>query len=160
MLDAWPTVLMVAVLALAAGLAPAPARAADTVKPGKWEFTSQLQAPAMPQPPSGASLPSGVQPRPGGGVSASHTSCVEPDKAVPTDPRPECKIERMTRNGGSVSWATICTSPRGEVRSEGVAHYAGNTMEATLTTHIPQPGGPEMQTRQRITGRYLGPCTK
>ena len=157
-------VLTVAALALAVvtgsgGVALFGVHAADAVKPGKWEFTSQMQMPAMPPLPPGVSLPAGVQPRPGG-VSATHTGCVDPDRAVPTDPRHECTIDRMTRTGGTVSWATTCATAQGTVRSEGVAHYSGDTMEATLTTHIPQAGGRAIETSQRITGHYLGPCRK
>jgi hypothetical protein len=135
-----------------------PARAADGIKPGRWEFSSQMQMPAMPQLPPGTHLPSGVQLQQGGGMSATHTSCIEPDRAVPTDPRPECRIERMQRNGGTVNWTTTCTTAQGAVHSEGVAQYTGDAMQATLTTHIPQPGGQTMNTAQRITGRYLGAC--
>ena len=134
------------------------AGAAETIKPGRWEFTSQMQMPGGAQLPPGTSLPPGVQGRPGGGMSATHTSCINPDKAVPTDPRPECRVERMQRNGAMISWSTSCTTAQGNVRSDGVAHYRGNSMEATLTTKIPGQGGAVMNTTQRITGRYLGPC--
>ena len=134
------------------------AQAADGIKPGRWEFTSQTQMPAMPQLPPGTQLPPGVQLRPGGGMNVTHTSCVEPDKAVPTDPRGDCKVERMQRNGATINWSTTCTTAQGPVRSEGVARYAGDTMEATMTTRVPGAGGAAMDTTQRITGRYLGPC--
>jgi hypothetical protein len=157
-----PAASLALLLLLSAGGAAvsvaAPANAADSVKPGRWEFTSQMQAPAMPQLPPGTQLPPGIQLQPGGGMKVSHTSCVDPERAVPTDPRPECKIDRMERNGGTVSWATTCNTAQGTVRSEGIAHYAGDNMQATLTTHIPQQGGRSMDTSQRISGRYLGPC--
>ena len=141
--------LTLALLAVSPG-GGAGAAAVDAVKPGRWEFTSQLQLPGAP--PTTAAAPAGA--------SASHTMCVDPDKAVPADPRPECKTERMSREGGTVNWATACTSPRGAVRSDGVAHYRGDAMEASLTTHIPQPDGHTIDTHQRIIGRYLGPCRK
>ena len=136
------------------------AGAAETIKPGRWEFTSQMQMPGGAQMPSGTSLPPGVQGRPGGGMSATHSSCINPDQAVPTDPRPECRVERMQRNGATITWSASCTTGQGTVRSDGVAHYAGNAMEAALTTHVPGQGGAVMDTKQRITGRYLGPCTR
>jgi hypothetical protein len=136
------------------------ASAAETIKPGRWEFTSQMQMPGGAQMPSGTSLPPGVQGRPGGGMSATHSSCINPDQAVPTDPRPECRVERMQRNGATITWSASCTTGQGTVRSDGVAHYAGNAMEAALTTHVPGQGGAVMDTKQRITGRYLGPCTR
>jgi Protein of unknown function (DUF3617) len=136
------------------------ASAAETIKPGRWEFTSQMQMPGGAQMPSGTSLPPGVQARPGGGMSATHTSCINPDRAVPTDPRPECRVERMQRNGATIVWSSSCTTGQGVLRSDGVAHYAGNSMEATLTTHVPGHGGAVMDTKQHITGRYLGACTR
>jgi hypothetical protein len=66
----------------------------------------------------------------------------------------------MQRNGGTVSWATTCTTGQGTVRSQGVARYAGDTMDATLITQVPRPNGGTMETSQRISGRYLGPCAK
>lgn len=143
------------VVAIAAATA---AYAADAIKPGKWEFTSQMQMGAMPALPPGLTLPPGVTIPPGGGMSATHASCIDPDKAVPTDPRPECKIDRMQRDGATVSWATTCTTGQGSVRSQGVARYSGNTMDATLITQVPQANGATMETKQRIAGRYLGPC--
>ena len=136
------------------------AGAAETIKPGRWEFTSQMQMPGGAQLPPGTSMPPGVQGRPGGGMSATHTSCIAADKAVPTDPRPECRVERMQRQGATITWSSSCTTGQGTVRSDGVANYRGNSMEATLTTHVPGQGGAVMDTRQRITGRYLGPCTR
>jgi hypothetical protein len=150
-------------IALQAGPGNAPlgikfAYAADVIKSGRWEFTARMQMPAMPP---GMSMPSGMaSPAAGGGVNATHTGCIEPDKAVPTDPRPECKIDRMVRKGGTVTWATTCTTAQGSVRSQGVAHYAGQRMDATLITQVPQANGGTMETKQRITGRYLGSCAK
>ena len=133
------------------------AYAADAIKPGRWEFTARMQMPPMPP---GVSLPPGVSAPAGGGVNATHTGCIEPDKAVPTDPRPECKIDRVERKGGRVSWATTCTTAQGSVRSQGVARYAGERMEANLITQVPQADGRTMETRQHIAGRYLGSCAK
>jgi len=151
---------MILSLTVLAAAAAGPAYAQDAVKRGRWEFTSQLQTPAMPQMPPGVSLPPGVQAPPGGGMSATHTSCIDPEKAVPTDPRSECRVDGMQRNGGTITWSTTCTTPQGTVRSEGVAHYRGDTMEGTMTTRVPTANGQTMDNTQRITGRYLGPCPK
>lgn len=162
-----PTMLALALSALALDLAldlPLPAAtgasralAAEAVtqaiKPGRWEFTSQLQMPA------GVALPAGVQLPAGGGAHATHTGCIEADKAVPTDPRPECHIDRITRDGAVITWVANCTESHGVVHSAGVARYSGDRMEGTLTTRLPQPGGKFIDTTQTITGRYLGACT-
>lgn len=140
-----PTICGLALLALMIGSA-IPARAADAIKGGNWEFTSQLQGLA------GAAAPSG------GVVGSTQMLCINAERAVPTDPRQGCTIDRTQRNGGTVSWTGTCTTPQGKVRSEGVAQYSGDTMQATLTTHIPQPNGNTLDTSQRITGRYRGAC--
>jgi hypothetical protein len=51
-----------------------------------------------------------------------------------------------------------CSVPQGAFRSDAVAQYrGGGTMDGTMTTYVPMIGG---QMTQRLTGRYLGPCTK
>ena len=139
---------------------PAQARAlADTVRPGQWEFTSQMQMPGMPQMPPGSSLPPNVQAQ-AGGMKSTYRACIDSEKAVPSDPRGQCTIENVRRDGATVTWTGACATGQGTVRSEGVARYSGNTMEATLTTHVPGQGGQSMKTTQHITGHYLGPCAK
>lgn len=148
--------LILAVPIAIAAMARAPA--ADAVKSGQWEFDTQLQAPAVPEPPAGASLPAGTRPAAGGGMKVTHVQCVEPDKAIPTDPRRECKIERMESRGGVLTWSTICTGAQGTVESAGTARYHGDTMEANLNVRAPNGRGGFIETTQHVTGRYLGPC--
>src|SRR5438874_174756 len=63
---------------------PAQARLlGETVKPGQWEFNSQLQMPAMPQMPAGAQLPSGTTTQPGAGMKSTYRTCVDSEKAAP-----------------------------------------------------------------------------
>jgi hypothetical protein len=129
-------------LALAAGIGSAAAQAADPVKPGRWEFHSQLQMPGMAA----------------AGQGVSHTQCVEPEKAVPTDPRRNCTVERVNRQENVITWSTSCTAPQGNVQSTGTARYSGNTMEANMNVRVPNGHGGYIETKQHITGRYLGPC--
>ena len=132
---------------------------ADTVKPGQWEFTSQLQMPGMPHLPPGVPSRPNVQ-MPQGGMASTYRACVDSDRAVPSDPRGGCKVEHVQRNGGTVSWTGTCTTAQGTVRSEGVAHYSGDTMQADLTTQVPGANGQTLKTTQRITGRYVGACAR
>lgn len=132
---------------------------ADTVKPGQWEFTSQMQMPGMPKLPPGVQLPPNVQMQQGG-MQSTYKTCVDSERAVPSDPRGQCKIEHVQRNGATVTWTGICATKQGTVRSEGVAHYAGDTMEANLTTEVPGANGQAMKTSQHITGHYLGACAR
>jgi uncharacterized protein DUF3617 len=140
--------LTTTVISLAALLAFPAAHAADAIKGGKWEFTTQMRMPAAPQ-------------RPGGETSMKETTCIDPANPVPTEKHGnvQCKLDKMQRKGGTVTWSMTCTPPQGPpVRSDGVARYAGDKMEATLTAHITGPNGRPMDNPGRITGRYLGPC--
>jgi hypothetical protein len=132
---------------------------ADTVKPGQWEFTSQMQMPGMPKLPPGTQLPPNVQLQQGG-MQSTYRTCVDSEKAVPNDPRGQCKIEHVQRNGATVTWAGTCTTKQGNVHSEGVAHYSGDTMQANLTTQVPGANGQSIKTTQHITGHYLGACNR
>jgi Protein of unknown function (DUF3617) len=133
---------------------------ADTVKPGQWEFTSQMQMPGGAQLPPGMQAPSGTSMQPGAGMRSTYRACIDSERAVPSDPRGACKIDNVRRSGATVSWTGTCTTAQGAVRSEGVARYSGDTMQATLTTQVPGAAGQVMKTTQHITGHYLGACTR
>lgn len=150
--------IMLLLAAPAAIVWMAGAQAADPIKSGEWEFTTQLQAPSMRELPAGTALPPGAQPAAGGGMKVTHTQCVEPDKAVPSDPRRECKVEKMERKGSVIAWSTSCKGAQGTVESAGTARYSGDTMVANLNVHAPNGRGGILETTQHITGRYLGPC--
>ncbi|MBV8493756.1 MAG: DUF3617 family protein [Alphaproteobacteria bacterium] len=132
---------------------------ADTVKPGQWEFTSQMEMPGMPKLPPGVQLPPNAQMQQSG-MKSTYKTCVDSERAVPSDPRGQCRIEHVQRNGATVTWTGTCTTAQGTVRSEGVAHYSGDTMEANLTTQVPGANGQAMNTTQHITGHYLGACAR
>jgi hypothetical protein len=150
----------IALVALTAGSA----YAADGIKTGKWEFSAQVQVPNMPKLPPGVALPPGVNVGPGG-INMTRTSCVDSATPMPADIHPpsqqhgQCKIGRLESNGGTVTWESTCTQPDGSVvHSDGVAHYTGDTMEATMKTRVSGGTGGTNETSQHITGRYLGPC--
>ena len=136
--------------ALVAGVVPAAARAADAVKAGKWEFMTQIQLPAVPQPAAG------TQPGPAGGQPMTRTACIDSAHPIPVDA--QCKLDSMRQTGVTVTWAMTCNSPRGPIQSAGSARYAGETMQAKLTARVPSPSGQPIDAPGQITGRYLGPC--
>src|SRR6516164_1781329 len=110
-------------LSLAAAL-PVAAQAADEVKPGKWEFTTQMQLPGAVR-----SVPAG--PAAGGNAPMTRTACVDAANPIPAEA--QCKVDQVDRRGSLVTWAMTCNSPPGEIQSAGSARYAGNTMEGTVT---------------------------
>lgn len=151
---------------LAAVLATGAARAEDQIRAGKWEFHVQVAGVNIPKLPPGVQLPPGIQ-MGAGGVSVTRTSCITSNNPIPPDNRMaktgdrdnQCKIAKMDRHGGSVSWIIDCQSPHGAMHSEGEAHYYGDSMEATFKSRT-SPNGAPTETSQHITGRYLGPYDK
>jgi hypothetical protein len=139
-----------------AATATTASRAADEIKSGRWQFTTQMQMPGAQQQPLAA------QPQPGANPGVSHTECISSANPVPAETqqgRLQCKRDRMERRGGTVTWSTTCTGPQGPpIRSDGVAQYTGDRMDGTVTTHVFGPDGKPVDNPGRITGRYLGPC--
>ncbi len=127
-----------------AGANSAASQAAEEIKGGKWQFTTQMQSPP------------GVDPAAAGTAPMTLTACINSANPIPAEG--QCKLDRTDHRGSLVTWAMTCNSPRGPIRSAGSGRYAGDTMEATLTARVPGPNGEPVDTPGRITGRYLGPC--
>ena len=131
-------------LAVFLALAGASGHAQQPIQSGLWQFTSQGDAPT-PSPGSRAEMNSGF------------INCIDPAQSVPIDPKLKCQVNAMDRRGAAVNWSTTCITPHGTFQSQGVAQYSGGTMTGTLSTYVPMIGS---QVTQRISGRYLGPCTR
>ena len=125
------------------------AQAADEIKSGKWEFTTQMQLP-------GAAQSARAGQAAGGNAPMTRTACVDAANPIPAEP--QCKVDQVDRRGSLVTWAMTCNSPRGEIHSAGSARYAGNTMEGTVTARVPGPNGQAVDTSGHIAGRYIAPC--
>src|ERR1700726_5267189 len=140
-------ILLTIILASASSV---PSRAADEIKAGKWQFTTQMQLPGAAQSPPG------VQASAGGNAPVTRTACIDAANPIPAEA--QCKLDRVDRQGSVVTWAMTCNSPRGPILSAGSGRYAGDTMEATLTARVPGPNGQPGDTPGPITGHYLAPC--
>jgi Protein of unknown function (DUF3617) len=128
------------------------------VKPGQWEFTTRLGAPAPPGTPSPQTPSPGATPSPSAG-GATYLSCIRSDRPVPFQfDGVQCKLDSRDRQGPRIAWSMTCSNPQGAVRSDGVAQYHGDTMDATLTNHFPAANGRVSDLTQLITGRYVGAC--
>jgi hypothetical protein len=140
---------------LLTGMVATTSYAVDVIRAGKWEFTTEMRMPAGMQSAPGGEV------RPGGNTRMTRTACITSGNPIPaaTEGNVQCKVDNELRNGGTVTWSMTCTPPQGKpVRSDGVAHYTGNAMEATFTTHLTAPDGHAIDNPGRITGRYLGAC--
>jgi Protein of unknown function (DUF3617) len=138
-----------ALLSAALAIAASASGQAQQSRAGLWQFTSQGDMAASP----GVSTASGSQTQ----ISGSFTNCIDPARSIPLDPHLSCQINGINRRGAAVTWATTCSMPQGTFQSQGVAQYSGDTMTGTLTTYVPMLNG---QITQRISGRYVGPCSR
>jgi Protein of unknown function (DUF3617) len=126
------------------------AQAADEIKGGKWQFTTQMQLPGAPH-----SAPSAPNPA-AGNAPMTLTACIDAANPIPVEG--QCKVDRVDRRGALVNWAMTCNTPRGAIQSAGSARYAGDTMQGTMTARIPGPNGQPIDAPGHIAGHYLAPC--
>jgi hypothetical protein len=136
-------------LALLTGSVPGVALAASDIKAGKWQFTTEMQLPAMSQS-------TGVQAPPGNNQPMTRTACVDPAHPIPAEQ--QCTLDNVKRIGPNVTWAMTCNSPQGAIQSSGSGRYAGDNMEARVIARIPGANGKPVDAPGRITGHYIGPC--
>lgn len=141
---------------------------AQEIKPGKWEYSMQMDMGNMPQmpkltPEQLAKMPPEARARveqmmQGHGMTFS--SCITGDKPVPTNPQHRnCAVEKMERSGGNVTWKATCTSPEGRSsKIEATAGYTGDKMAMDMMIETTGRDGRPMTMKQHMTGRYLGPC--
>ena len=131
---------------------PAEAAASSVIKPGAWQFNAELQS-ALPAPAVGQGTQNEA------GFQAPYTICIDAQRPVPSALGPRCKLDKVGRQNSDITWSITCTNPEGAVHSDGVAQYHGDTMEASVVSHLPNAAGKVTDISQRITGHYLGSCT-
>ena len=143
------------------------AGAADDIREGKWEFTSEMQMEGMPQMPA---LPPGVALPPGISVStrgntmhSTVVKCITKEDLVPGSSEQKndakCKTTKMERRGNTVKWRTVCNDGGMKMTGNGVATYSGAVMDSTMTMTTEGQGQSIKQT-VKTKGKYLGLCGK
>ncbi len=160
-------------IALLIGAASGAAIAAGGPKAGQWEYTTEVNIPAMSMPegfqmpelPEGMELPPGMSMPQMGAQGMKQTmsfkQCITDEEPVPMHEGEDsdCKLTKMDRKGNTVHWAVECQTPEGPSSGEGTATYEGDRMHAEMTMTSTVDGRP-MEMHQTINGRYLGPCPK
>ena len=143
------------------------AEAADDIREGKWEFTSEMQMEGMPQMPA---LPPGVALPPGISVStrgntmhSTVVKCVTKEDLLPASSEQKndakCKTTKMERRGNMVKWSTVCNDGGMKMTGNGVATYSGAVMDSTMTMTTEGQGQSIRQT-VKTKGKSLGLCGK
>lgn len=133
--------LAVSVLVLAIAAPAALAADPNPVKPGKWQWTMQMEIPGMPfkMPP----------------VKFTHCVTEEDAKsAIPQDQKnKDCKLIDHKIDGNTITWTVEC--PKQKMKGEGEITYDGDSMTGVMKMDA---DGQEMTTK--YTGKYLGACDK
>jgi hypothetical protein len=133
--------LAVCTLIFALGL-PVFAADAPEVKPGKWEWTMQMEIPGMPfkMPP----------------IKMNHCIKAEDLKsAVPVDPKQskDCKISDPEVSGNTVRWSMDC--PKQKMTGTGEITYSNDSMTGAMK--MVTDGN---ESSIKYSGKYLGSCEK
>jgi hypothetical protein len=118
--------------------------AAPNYQEGNWEITTTVNMPGMPK----------EMMRP-----MKNTVCMTKDNAVPQPKEKgeqQCKMTDQKTVGSKVFWTMTCKN--GTV-SKGDITYSKTSFNGSQTTTTSQ-GGRQMTVKSKMSGKYLGPCTK
>lgn len=120
--------------------------ASAEIKDGLWEITTKAEMKGMP-----GQLP-----------STTMRQCITKSNPVPKSDtkRSECKTKDYKQSGDTVTYTIECTGKDSVVLTSGKMTYKGNMFDGTSTTNIKTKGQPEMQMKSKMSGKYIGPCTK
>jgi hypothetical protein len=120
--------------------------ASAEIKYGLWEITTKMEIKGMP----------GQMP------SMSIQQCTTKNDAVPKSSTKgtECKTKDYNQSGNTVTYTIECTGKNSVTLTSGKMTYKENTFDGTSTTTTKTKGRPETQMTTKMSGRYLGPCTK
>ena len=130
--------------AIVAFVAVAPAGAAENPqKPGKWKVSMQMEIPGMPikMPPVNFE------------VCLTEEDLKDPKKAVPNDPKSDCKVGDYTVDGKTVSWTVDC--PKQKMKGTGEITYTDDSYTGGMDMTVG-----EQQMKTKYSGKWLGTCTK
>jgi hypothetical protein len=112
-------------------------------KPGKWEVKMTMEMPGMPfkMPPVTMT------------VCVTEEDLEDPQKAVPGDPKSDCKVGEYKVDGNTVSWTVDC--PKQKTKGKGEITYTGESFSGVMKMDV---DGQEMSTK--YSGTWKGACKK
>lgn len=121
-----------------------PALAVDhPQKVGKWQMKMEMEMPGMPMKIPPVTIE----------TCLTAEDLADPKKAIPNDPKSDCKVSDYKVDGSTVTWSMEC--PKSKMTGTGQMTYSDNTYTGKLEMKV---GDQEMKTR--YTGKWLGACTK
>jgi hypothetical protein len=136
--------------------AAAPA-AAIGIKPGQWEYDSEVldvQASGMP-PQAVAMMKSGAH---------KVTACVTPEQAkvgvremMHRDEKSDCSFDKYEFGDGKIAFEMSCTMPRGKMVTKSTGTYTATSYDMTGEGTMSGPMSMTMKTHN--SGKWVGDCT-
>jgi hypothetical protein len=122
------------------------AGASAEIKDGLWEITTKIEMKGVP-----AQMP-----------ASTVRQCITKNNPVPQADNKgyQCKTKDHNVSGDTVTYTIECTGKDSVVLTSGKTTYKGNMFDGTSTTNIKTKGQPEIQMTNKISGKYIGPCTK
>lgn len=132
-----------ALYALAVLLIAGSAFAGSPQKPGKWEVKIQTEVPGMPfkMPPVTTT------------VCLTEEDVQDPQKAVPNDPKSDCKVSDYKIDGNTVTWSMDC--PKQKMKGTGEITYDDSSYTGTMNMTVG-----EQEMKMKYSGAWKGECTK
>lgn len=111
------------------------------IKDGLWEITTTTDMPGMP---AGFMKP------------FTHSACLSKKDSVPKSEQDSgCKMQDVKTQGNTVSWALVCK----EAVTKGKITYSGSSFDGETETVV-KAEGKDINVKNTMKGRYLGPCKK
>lgn len=133
---------VLAVLVVFVAVRPAGA-AEHPQKPGKWKIAMQMEMPGIPVkiPPVNFEM------------CLTEEDLKDPQKAVPNDPKSDCKVGDYEIDGNTVTWTVSC--PKQKMTGSGEITFTDDSYSGAMKMKV---GEQEMATK--YSGKWLGTCTK
>ena len=130
----------VCVIALGITVAAQPAKSPQ--KPGKWQIKMEMEMPGMPMkmPPITTE------------VCLTEADLADPQKAVPNDPKSDCKVGEYNVKGNTVTWNVEC--PKQNTKGDGEITFTDDSYTGRMNMAMG-----ERKMSMKYTGKWLGTCT-
>ncbi|MBA4390623.1 MAG: hypothetical protein C0399_06780 [Syntrophus sp. (in: bacteria)] len=124
------------------------AGASAEMKEGLWEITTKAEMKGMP-----------VQIPP-----TTMKQCITKKDLVPKPEKQEkgqeCKMQDQKVSGDTVTYTMECKTAESTMTSTGTITYKGDSYNGTTNTTMKAKGQPDILMTGKMTGKYIGPCTK
>lgn len=143
------TLLALACLASTVAVAGPFDQVRGKMKPGMYEYKTEMDMGQMPGMPPGMGKQSHTFQR---CVTQEQIDKGEMSKG-PRDQQGDCQIKNMNVSGNTASYNMECPNMKGEAKMT----FAGDGFKMDSTMAMNQ-GGRQMNMKQHMEAKYLGPC--